>query len=422
MSTLLYLRANLKLPGKLSLILVGKADSGKSETGNSIIMECNKRLVLFNNYNSNDNKIYQRDELLDIVIELNNDDKKYTKRHFMELKNVFKPSKNIAMITVPINTQKPERTELNQTVGTMKSHQTISTQTEMQKSEIEVHTLDKKSPISETVRAIAHDKMIHERKHTETTDRKSSDDKKKRLAYPELDLILIGKSGSGKSATGNSILRQQEFKAHCKADSDERFPQYRTTIIDGRNVQVVECPGIIDTDIDKRGGVERVVRAIQNAVLANPEGYHAFLIVVAFGQRFYKQELDCIKILKHIFGQNVIKTHGIIVLSYGDTFKHHEVKEEVTMKKYCEKQTGPLKELLMELILDAKNKENWSDILNNIKNVIKELLNEINKKLETKEILGLLKLNMVETIRYIEYCAKTYEMSDELFKEVEIEF
>lgn len=91
-----------------------------------------------------------------------------------------------------------------------------------------------------------------------------------------------------------------------------------------------------------------MLRAIQNAVLANTKGYQAVLIVVTFGQRFLKEELDCIQILKIILGKDVIKSHGIVLISHGDTFQHHVDTDNLTVGKFCEKQEGPFKELLDE--------------------------------------------------------------------------
>ncbi|XP_059144327.1 uncharacterized protein LOC131931517 [Physella acuta] len=153
--------------------------------------------------------------------------------------------------------------------------------------------------------------------------------------HSDLDLIIIGKTGNEKSATRNSILRELDvFKSAYNTTSITDFPQTGFTTFNGRIIKVVDCPGVLDTDIDETGAVELVKEALQYALLANPSGYHAFLIVVKFAQRFTKEEQDSIKILKSILGKDVITTHGIVVMCNGDTFAHFSKTQGLTIEEF----------------------------------------------------------------------------------------
>ncbi|XP_059162462.1 uncharacterized protein LOC131945868 [Physella acuta] len=165
-----------------------------------------------------------------------------------------------------------------------------------------------------------------------------------------LDIILIGKSGNGKSSTGNSILRRGNiFKPSYSTSSGTKIPQFEWSKFDDRILQVVDSPGVLDSSEDEAGGITLVHKALQNAVLANPRGYHAFLIVIKFATRFTEDEQKTVKILKGILGETFLKNYGIVLMTNGDTFEFNCRKDKnFNLETFCAVQTGPFKNILEE--------------------------------------------------------------------------
>ncbi|KAF7214622.1 GTPase IMAP family member 7-like [Nothobranchius furzeri] len=186
-------------------------------------------------------------------------------------------------------------------------------------------------------------------------------------------IVLLGKSGNGKSSLANTFLGTPVFRVTL-FDNSKGFSQVETKCMNGKSLSLIDTPGLFDP-----GGSEKDTKPeLTRCLLECAPGLHVFLIVLKV-DKFTKQQQAAVSNIREYFSGDALK-YAVVVFTHGD-----QLPEGMKIEEFVD-QSEELKELVEKCggrchVFDCKYWKNndQEDAYRSNQLQMAELLNTIDK-------------------------------------------
>ncbi|VDI72613.1 Hypothetical predicted protein [Mytilus galloprovincialis] len=142
----------------------------------------------------------------------------------------------------------------------------------------------------------------------------------------EIRVVLVGKTGVGKSATANLLCNEENFfLSRSGSSAVTETCKHKKVQLDDKNVLVVDTPGLFDSQrVEEETKLE-----IKKCIDMCAPSIHAILYVVSLSLRLTPEDIDTFNSFVTFFGEDMYK-YTIVIFTNPDKLS----KEGQTLENY----------------------------------------------------------------------------------------
>ncbi|XP_076462511.1 GTPase IMAP family member 4-like [Babylonia areolata] len=197
------------------------------------------------------------------------------------------------------------------------------------------------------------------------------------LEILQIRLVVIGKTSSGKSSLGNTLLRKEAFQVGRGLISETKQCHWSHGNYHGIQLKVTDTPGVCDT----HRTADEVRREVTKSLALSTPGPHAVIMVIPYA-RFTEEEYKAYIILKDMFGERLTK-FIIIAFTWADEMPGNTYEARIDLfKKELRDVSDELKTVLKEAkhrycIIGNKDSDHMKDLqIRNLIKMVQELVTQ----------------------------------------------